>query len=84
MLSLTWTPSDQYITGVRWFQHEQRRYAEYTGRKVLEMEMSGKRERRPNGRFMDLVRGGKQAVASWRDRGRYREQAEIETDDLLR
>ena len=42
---------------LRWFGHVQRRDSEYIGRRMLELELPGKRSRgRPKRRFMDVVR----------------------------
>ena len=40
-----------------WYGHVMRRDQEYVGRKMMEMELSGKRKRgRPNRRFLDVVK----------------------------
>ena len=42
---------------LRWYGHVMRRYQEYVGRKIMEMELPGKRKRRtPKRRFLDLVK----------------------------
>ena len=42
---------------VRGFEHVQRRYSEYIGRKMLNMELPGRRQReRPKRRFMDVLK----------------------------
>ena len=42
---------------LRWYGHVIRRDQEYVGRKMMEMELPGKRKRgRPKGRFLDVVK----------------------------
>ena len=42
---------------LRWYRHVMRRDQEYVGRKIMEMELSGKRKRaRPKRRFLDVVK----------------------------
>ena len=42
---------------LRWYGHVMRRDQEYIGRRVMEMELPGKRKRgRPKGRFLDVVK----------------------------
>ena len=42
---------------LRWYGHVMRRDQEYVGRKIMEMELPGKRERgRPKRRFLDVVK----------------------------
>ena len=44
---------------LRWYGHMQRRNAEYTGKRMLWLELPGKRRKgRSKTRFMDVVRGG--------------------------
>lgn len=48
---------------LRWFGHVQRRDSPYIGRRMLEMELPGRRQRgRPKRRFMDTVREDMQIV----------------------
>ena len=43
--------------GLRWFGHVQRKPSEYICRRMLKMELPGRRQRgRPKRRFMDMVR----------------------------
>ena len=43
--------------GLRWYGHVMRRDQEYVGRKMMEMELPGKRKRgRPKRRFLDVVK----------------------------
>ena len=42
---------------LRWYGHVMRRDQEYVGRKMMEMELPGKRKRgRTKGRFLDVVK----------------------------
>ena len=42
---------------LRWYGHVMRRYQEYVGRRVMEMELPGKKKRRrPKRRFLDVVK----------------------------
>ena len=42
---------------LRWYKHVMRRDQEYVGRKIMEMELPGKRKRgRPKRRFLDVVK----------------------------
>ena len=42
---------------LRWYGHVMRRDQEYVGRKMMEMELPGKRRRgRPKRRFLDVVK----------------------------
>ena len=42
---------------LRWYGHVMRKYQEYVGRKMMEMELPGKRRRgRPKRRFLDVVK----------------------------
>ena len=42
---------------LRWYGHVMRRDKEYVGRKMMEMELPGKRKRgRPKRRFLDVVK----------------------------
>ena len=42
---------------LRWYGHVMRRDQEYVGRKMMEMELSGRRRRgRPKRRFLDVVK----------------------------
>ena len=42
---------------LRWYEHVMRREQEYVGRKMMEMELAGKRRRgRPKRRFLDVVK----------------------------
>ena len=42
---------------LRWYDHLRRKYDGYIGRKMLRMELPGKRKRgRPTRRFMDVVK----------------------------
>ncbi|MCI4387574.1 hypothetical protein PGIGA_G00075700 [Pangasianodon gigas] len=42
--------------GLRWFGHVQRRESEYIGRRMLDMELPGRRQRgRPKRRYMEVI-----------------------------
>ena len=41
---------------LRWYGHVMRRDQEYVGRKMMEMELPGKRRGRPNRIFLDVVK----------------------------
>ena len=42
---------------LRWYEHVMRRDQEYVGRKMMEMELPGKRKKgRPKRRFLDVVK----------------------------
>ena len=43
-------------TRLRWVGHEQRRNSEYVGRRMMRLELSGRRPRRRPNRFMDVVK----------------------------
>ena len=48
---------------LRWYGHVMRRYQEYVERKMMEMELPGKRRRgRPKRRFLDAVKEDMQEV----------------------
>ena len=48
---------------MRWFGHMQRSHSGYTSRRMLEMELPGRRRRdRPKRRFMDAVKEDMQVV----------------------
>ena len=50
---------------LRWYQHVMRRDQEYVGRKMMEMELPGKRKRgRPKRRFLDAVKEDMGEVAA--------------------
>ena len=51
---------------LRWYRHVMRRDQEYVGRKVIEMELPGKRKRgRPKRRFLDVVKEDMEKVGAW-------------------
>ena len=64
---------------MRWFGHVQRRDAGHIGRKILKMELPGKRKRRKAKEEVYGYGEGRHA-GSWHDRGRCRGQEEMETD----
>ena len=42
---------------LRWYRHVMRRHQEYVGRRIIEMELPGKKKRRrPKRRFLDVVK----------------------------
>ncbi|KAK3511407.1 hypothetical protein QTP70_007333 [Hemibagrus guttatus] len=63
---------------LRWFGHVQRRESEYTGRRMLDMELPGRRQRgRPKRRYMDGINDDMKLVGASvedaEDRERWRE-----------
>ena len=51
---------------LRWYGHVMRRDQEYIGRRVIEMELPGKRKRgRPKRRFLDVVKEDMEKVGVW-------------------
>ncbi|KAK3564226.1 hypothetical protein QTP86_011199 [Hemibagrus guttatus] len=63
---------------LRWFGHVQRRESEYTGRRMLDMELPGRRQRgRPKRRYMDGINEDMKLVGASvedsEDRDRWRE-----------
>ena len=63
---------------LRWYGHVRRREVGYIGRKMLEMELPGKRRKgRPKRRYMDAVREDMRAVGvteeDAEDRGRWKQ-----------
>ena len=53
---------------LKWYRHIMRRDKEYVGRKMMEMELPGKRRRRtPKRRFLDVV---KKDIGKWVQRRR--------------
>ncbi|KAK3508706.1 hypothetical protein QTP70_004246 [Hemibagrus guttatus] len=63
---------------LRWFGHVQRRESEYIGRRMLDMELPGRRQRgRPKRRYMDGINEDMKLVGASvedaEDRGRWRE-----------
>ncbi|KAK3512599.1 hypothetical protein QTP70_017201 [Hemibagrus guttatus] len=70
--------------GLRWFGHVQRRESEYIGRRMLDMELPGRRQRgRPKRRYMDGINEDMKLVGARvedaEDRDRWREM--IRCDD---
>ncbi|KAK3558446.1 hypothetical protein QTP86_018105, partial [Hemibagrus guttatus] len=64
--------------GLRWFGHVQRRESEYIGRRMLDMELPGRRQRgRPKRRYMDGINEDMKLVGASvedaEDRDRWRE-----------
>ena len=50
---------------LRWYGHVMRRDQEYVGRKMMEMELPGKRKKgRPQGRFLDVVKEDMEEVGA--------------------
>ena len=50
---------------LRWFGHVQRRYSGYIGRRMLEVELPGRRQRgRPKSRYMNAVKEDMQVVSA--------------------
>ena len=50
---------------LRWYRHVMRRDQEYVGRKMMEMEVPGKRKRgRPKRRFLDVVKEDMEKVGA--------------------
>ena len=50
---------------LRWYGYVMRRDQEYVGRRMIEMEVLGKRKRaRPKGRFLDVVKEDMQEVGA--------------------
>ncbi|KAK3525918.1 hypothetical protein QTP70_010973 [Hemibagrus guttatus] len=65
-------------TRLRWFGHVQRRESEYIGRRMLDMELPGRRQRgRPKRRYMDGIKEDMKLVGASvedaEDRDRWRE-----------
>ncbi|XP_060743999.1 uncharacterized protein LOC132857897 [Tachysurus vachellii] len=63
---------------LRWFGHVQRRESEYIGRRMLDMELPGRRQRgRPKRRYMDVINEDMKLVGASvedaEDRDRWRE-----------
>ncbi|KAK3569376.1 hypothetical protein QTP86_026882 [Hemibagrus guttatus] len=74
---------------LRWFGHVQRRESEYIGRRMLDMELPGRRQRgRPKRRYMDGINedmklvGARVEDAEDRDRSEYRTQTMPELQKL--
>ncbi|KAK3526662.1 hypothetical protein QTP70_030874 [Hemibagrus guttatus] len=64
---------------LRWFGHVQRRESEYIGRRMLDMELPGRRQRgRPKWRYMDVINEDMKLVGASvedaEDRDRWRER----------
>ena len=50
---------------LRWYGHVMRRYQEYVRRKIIEMELPGKRKKgRPKRRFLDVVKEDMEEVGA--------------------
>ena len=60
---------------LRWYGHVMRRDKEYVGRKIIEMELPGKRKRGRPKRFLNLVKDKRQVGAK---------QTEVEDRTVLR
>ena len=66
---------------LRWYGHVMRRDQEYVGRKMMEMELPGKRRRgRPKRRFLDVV---KEDMGKLVRRRQMLRQKDVENDDTL-
>ena len=51
---------------LRWYEHMQRQNAEYIGKRMLFLELSGKRRKgRPKTRFMDVEREDMKERSGW-------------------
>ena len=58
---------------LRWYGYVMRRDQEYVGRKIVEMELPGKRRRgRPQRRFLDVVKKDMGEVGARETKGEYR------------
>ena len=53
------------VSSLRWYGHVMRRHQEYVGKKMMEMELPGKRKRgRPKRRFLDVVKEDMEEVGA--------------------